>query len=140
MSKLEQNQGSGDDDLTSNSQGTVITNKVFGAYLKNGLVSKHQIDIAVKKRIVLSNLGRNISVKEILLQDKFITSSVEGVDAQDKPISFKKEEDTLLLPISICQYYKLVPLYVTDDALTVMTSRPLMQMKKEKYWKVAYIK
>ncbi len=132
MSKLEQNQGSGDGGLTSNSQGTAITDKVFGAYLKDGLVSKHQIDIAVKKRIALSNLGRNISVKEILLQDKFITSSVEGVDAQTKPISFKKEEDTLLLPISICQYYKLVPLSVTDDALTVMTSRPQNANEKRK--------
>ena len=130
MTQLKKNLAYSGSDSPMEDQGSVTSNKVIENYLKQAHLTKHQIDIALRKKLALNNFGKNISLIEILQQDKFIAEG--AADVQAKSTVQENFEDTLLLPLSICQLYRVVPLSVNDGALTIMAAGLLSSNAKKR--------
>ena len=95
-----------------------------------GQVSKEQLKIATKKHYALAKLGKEVSVRDVLIRDKFYGKTDVGNEPEKLNQRRYYGSDSLILPLFLCDFFSIFPVECDSVFLKIYAARRLEPHEK----------
>lgn len=121
------------DELSNRSRSAQAEAQATGRKLiEAGLITQQQLDASMRQQQIMETKGQSMFIEQVLVMNRFVTNdeianALSGESGVSKRALFQT-----ILPLSICERYKVLPLRVLNNVLEIKAARSLSEANQRK--------